>query len=61
MIPIKDNGVGLTKKKQEQIFQPFGKIERYGQGVDAIIEGPGLRLRDEIKEPRFSSPFLSTD
>jgi len=44
IVSIKDNGVGLTKEEQEQLFQPFGKIERYGRGVDVIIEGPGLSL-----------------
>ena len=44
IVSIKDNGIGLTKEEQKQIFQPFGKIERYGQGVDLIIEGPGLSL-----------------
>ena len=34
----------MTKEEQERKFQPFGKIKRYGQGIDVIIEGPGLSL-----------------
>ncbi|KKL65829.1 hypothetical protein LCGC14_2151060, partial [marine sediment metagenome] len=43
-ISIEDNGVGFTKEEKKQIFQPFGKIERFGKGVDVIIEGSGLSL-----------------
>ncbi len=41
---IKDTGVGITKKEMVDLFKPFGKIERYGQGLDVDIEGPGLGL-----------------
>ncbi|TFF94103.1 MAG: PAS domain S-box protein, partial [Promethearchaeota archaeon] len=41
---VQDNGVGLTKGEKEQLFQQFGKIERYGQGYDLGIEGSGLGL-----------------
>ena len=44
IISIKDNGVGLLKEEQEQLFQPFGKIERYGKGNDIVIDGSGLSL-----------------
>ncbi|MFX1570745.1 MAG: PAS domain S-box protein [Promethearchaeota archaeon] len=43
-INIKDTGVGLTKKEKEQLFQKFGKIERYGQNLEVDIEGVGLGL-----------------
>ena len=47
---IKDTGVGITKKEKIDLFKPFGKIERYGKGLDVDIEGPGLGLyiADEI-------------
>ncbi|MFX1311365.1 MAG: PAS domain S-box protein [Promethearchaeota archaeon] len=44
IISIKDNGIGLKKREIEQLFQPFGKIERYGKGSDIISEGIGLGL-----------------
>ena len=43
-IIIKDTGVGLTKKEIPLLFKKFGKIERYGKGLDVDIEGPGLGL-----------------
>jgi PAS domain S-box-containing protein len=43
-LSITDTGVGFTKKEKEKIFQKFGKIERYGKGLDIISEGTGLGL-----------------
>ncbi len=43
-IIIQDTGVGLTKKEIPLLFRKFGKIERYGKGLDVDIEGPGLGL-----------------
>ena len=43
-IIIKDTGVGLTEKEIPLLFKKFGKIERYGKGLDVDIEGPGLGL-----------------
>ena len=43
-IIIKDAGVGLTDKEMPSLFKKFGKIERYGRGMDVDIEGPGLGL-----------------
>jgi len=43
-IVIKDTGVGITKKEMVDLFKPFGKIERFGKGMDVDIEGPGLGL-----------------
>jgi PAS domain S-box-containing protein len=43
-ISIKDNGIGLTKEEKERLFTQFGKIERYGQGLDIISDGSGLGL-----------------
>ena len=43
-IQIKDTGVGLTTKEQKRLFERFGKIERYGMGLDVDIEGSGLGL-----------------
>ncbi|MFX1480384.1 MAG: PAS domain S-box protein, partial [Promethearchaeota archaeon] len=43
-IKIKDTGVGFTKKEMTIIFQKFGKIERYGKGINLNTEGSGLGL-----------------
>jgi len=44
-ISINDTGVGLTKEEMNIIFTRFGKIERYGQGLEYIdIQGSGLGL-----------------
>ncbi len=43
-IIIKDTGVGLTKREIPVLFRRFGKIERYGKGLDVDIDGPGLGL-----------------
>ncbi|MBY8985429.1 MAG: PAS domain S-box protein [Candidatus Lokiarchaeota archaeon] len=44
ILSINDNGIGLTKDEMSKIFQKFGKIERYGKGLDVISEGSGLGL-----------------
>jgi len=44
IISIKDTGVGFTDEEKKQIFKQFGKIERYGQGLDVISDGTGLGL-----------------
>ena len=44
VVSIKDNGVGFTEEQKDRIFQQFGKIERYGQGIDLGIDGSGLGL-----------------
>ncbi len=41
---IKDDGIGFTEEQKERIFQKFGKIERYGQGLDLKTDGTGLGL-----------------
>ncbi|MFX1391621.1 MAG: PAS domain S-box protein, partial [Promethearchaeota archaeon] len=41
---IKDNGIGFTEEEKSKIFQQFGKVERYGQGLDLGIDGSGLGL-----------------
>ncbi|MHA1491800.1 MAG: sensor histidine kinase [Promethearchaeota archaeon] len=43
-IKIKDTGVGFTLNEKEKIFKKFGKIERYGKGMDIDTEGTGLGL-----------------
>jgi len=43
-ISIKDNGIGFTEEEKSQIFQQFGKVERYGQGWDVAADGTGLGL-----------------
>ncbi|MEE9377251.1 MAG: PAS domain S-box protein [Candidatus Lokiarchaeia archaeon] len=44
IISIKDNGIGFTEEEKGKIFKQFGKIERYGQGLDLGIDGTGLGL-----------------
>ncbi|MHA2282519.1 MAG: PAS domain S-box protein [Promethearchaeota archaeon] len=44
IISIQDSGIGLTEKEKERLFTQFGKVERYGQGLDIISEGSGLGL-----------------
>lgn len=41
---VQDTGVGLTNEEMTTIFKKFGKIERYGQGLDIISDGTGLGL-----------------
>jgi PAS domain S-box-containing protein len=44
-ISMQDTGVGLTKGEMEIIFTKFGKIERFGEGLEYIdIQGSGLGL-----------------
>jgi signal transduction histidine kinase len=43
-ISIKDTGIGITREETESLFTQFGKIERYGQGLDIISDGSGLGL-----------------
>ncbi len=44
ILSIKDNGIGFTEEEKTRIFKQFGKIERYGQGLDIIAEGSGFGL-----------------
>lgn len=34
----------MTENEKKKIFKKFGKVERYGQGLDVISEGTGLGL-----------------
>ena len=43
-ISIRDTGVGLTEEEKPKLFKKFGKIERYGKGLDVDTEGSGLGL-----------------
>ncbi|MFX1391442.1 MAG: PAS domain S-box protein [Promethearchaeota archaeon] len=43
-IIFSDTGVGFTEREKTKIFQKFGKIERYGKGMDINTEGSGLGL-----------------
>ncbi|MFX1326921.1 MAG: sensor histidine kinase [Promethearchaeota archaeon] len=49
IVSIKDNGIGFTEEEKGKIFQHFGKIERYGQGLELGIDGTGLGLYISIK------------
>ena len=44
VISVQDTGIGLTSEEKDKIFKKFGKIERYGQGLDVDSEGSGLGL-----------------
>ncbi len=44
LISFEDNGIGIPEIDKEKIFKKFGKIERYGKGLDVISEGSGLGL-----------------
>lgn len=45
IITVADSGVGLTNEEMAIIFARFGKIERYGEGLEYIdIQGSGLGL-----------------
>ncbi|MFX1260386.1 MAG: ATP-binding protein [Promethearchaeota archaeon] len=44
IVSVKDNGIGFIESEKDKIFQQFGKIERYGQGLDIRINGSGLGL-----------------
>ncbi len=42
---VQDTGIGLKKEEMEKLFTRFGKIERYGNGLEYIdIQGTGLGL-----------------
>lgn len=44
-VSITDTGIGLTREEMDKIFTRFGKIERYGIGLEYIdIQGTGLGL-----------------
>ncbi|MFX1496988.1 MAG: PAS domain S-box protein [Promethearchaeota archaeon] len=44
-VSVNDTGVGLTQEEREKLFSRFGKIERYGEGLEYIdIQGSGLGL-----------------
>ncbi|UCD00488.1 MAG: PAS domain S-box protein [Promethearchaeota archaeon] len=44
-ISITDTGIGLTNEEMDKLFTRFGKIERYGNGLEYIdIQGTGLGL-----------------
>jgi signal transduction histidine kinase len=45
LFSVKDTGIGLTRTEMEKLFKRFGKIERYGSGLEYIdIQGSGLGL-----------------
>lgn len=44
-VTVKDSGIGLTTEEMNKLFTRFGKIERYGEGLEYIdIQGSGLGL-----------------
>ncbi len=43
-IIITDTGVGFTKEEKKRVFTKFGKLERYGVGLDIDTEGSGIGL-----------------
>jgi PAS domain S-box-containing protein len=62
-IQVKDTGVGITDEEQQLLFKKFGKIERYGKGMDVDTEGSGLGLfiSKEIVELHNGSIFFESD
>jgi PAS domain S-box-containing protein len=45
LLSIGDTGIGLTQEEIDKLFIRFGKIERYGDGLEYIdIQGTGLGL-----------------
>ncbi|MFX1569124.1 MAG: PAS domain S-box protein [Promethearchaeota archaeon] len=44
IISVEDNGIGLNEAEKDKIFKKFGKVERYGKGMNVISEGSGLGL-----------------
>ncbi|MEE9377156.1 MAG: ATP-binding protein, partial [Candidatus Lokiarchaeia archaeon] len=44
IISVQDDGIGLNEDEKNQLFKPFGKIERYGEGWEIITEGIGMGL-----------------
>ncbi len=44
ILSVKDSGIGITREEKERLFTQFGKVERYGQGLDIISDGSGLGL-----------------
>lgn len=62
VLSVKDSGVGLTKSERGKIFKKFGKIERYGKGLDIIPEGVGLGLfiSKEIVENHRGKIFVES-
>ncbi|KKK43837.1 MAG: Signal transduction histidine kinase [Candidatus Lokiarchaeum sp. GC14_75] len=44
VISVTDNGIGFTEEQRKIVFKQFGKIERFGQGLDLEIDGTGLGL-----------------
>jgi len=49
IISIKDSGIGLTKEEKYRLFKQFGKIERYGKGLEVSIDGVGFGLYNSKK------------
>jgi PAS domain S-box-containing protein len=42
---IEDSGIGLTRDEMDRLFTRFGKIERFGEGLEYVdIQGSGLGL-----------------
>ncbi len=62
VLSVKDSGVGLTRSERGKIFKKFGKIERYGKGLDIIPEGVGLGLfiSKEIVENHGGKIFVES-
>jgi signal transduction histidine kinase len=56
-IVVKDNGIGISKKNEEKIFQPFFTTKSAGEGTGLglslaydIIKAHGGEIRVESKE-----------
>ncbi len=63
IVSIKDNGIGFTEEEKKKAFQQFGKIERYGQGLDLEIDGTslGLHISKKIVELHGGKIWLESE
>ncbi len=63
IISIKDNGIGFTEEEKNLIFKQFGKIERFGKGLDVVSEGTGLGLyiSKKVIEKHGGKMWLESD
>ena len=50
IVSIMDNGIGFTEDEKDILFEQFGKIERFGQGLEIDGTGLGLHISKKIIE-----------
>lgn len=57
-IDVTDNGIGISEKKRDLIFQPFSQVRANPQG--AIVQGPPLNCPGPTLEIHNSQPACRT-